>query len=124
MPDKAPAFQFYVKDWLADERVRLMSHTEKGMYIDLMCFCWNEGSLPLDTDTLARLLHLPLPRFTKLWENSPLRQCFFVADDGRMHHKRLDAERAKQAAYRQAQSEKGKKGGRPKAVEKPRLAVG
>lgn len=108
MADKAPAFQFYVKDWLSDERVQLMSLTEKGAYIDLICFCWNEGSLPLETDRLARLLNLPLPRFTKLWENSSLRQCFYVGEDGRLHHKRLDEEREKQDTFRRRQSDKGK----------------
>jgi uncharacterized protein YdaU (DUF1376 family) len=111
MADKAPAFQFYPKDFLSDERVRLMSHTERGIYITLLCLCWLEGTLPLETDKLAKLVEMPLPRFTKVWENSVLRQCFQVNDDGRLHHKRLDEERVKQDHYRRGQSDKGKASG-------------
>jgi len=110
--EKAPAFQFYPKDFLSDEHVMQMSLTERGAYITLLSVCWLQGSLPLETDALARLLGLPLPRFTKLWENSVIRQCFTVVE-GRLRHKRLDLEREKQETYRRRQSDNGGKGGRP-----------
>lgn len=103
--DKVPAFQFYPKDFLTDERVRLMSHTERGVYITLLCFCWLEGTLPLETHALAKLVELPLPRFAKLWERSVVKQCFLVNCDGRMHHKRLDEERVKQVAFQRRQTD-------------------
>lgn len=108
--DKAPAFQFYPKDFMTDENVLLMSNTEIGVYIRLLCSCWLEGTLPLDTDSLARMAHMPLKQFTKFWENSPVKRCFRVGEDGRLHHKRLDEEREKQATHRQRQSDKGIKG--------------
>ena len=37
---KAPAFQFYVKDWLSDPLLRMASHSSKGIWIDLLCFMW------------------------------------------------------------------------------------
>jgi hypothetical protein len=39
-PGKAPAFQFYVKDWLADTELRLTSAATRGIWIDLLCFMW------------------------------------------------------------------------------------
>jgi len=114
--EQAPAFQFYPKDFLCDERVLRMSNTEVGVYIRLLCSCWLEASLPLETAALASMVKMPIKQFTKLWENSVLRGCFYVADDGRLHHKRLDEERLKQETYRRRQSDNGKRGGRPTLV--------
>lgn len=103
--EKVPAFQFYPKDFLTDEKVMLMSNTEIGIYIRLLCSCWLEGTLPLETESLARIAHVPLRQFTKLWENTPVRNCFQVGGDGRLHHKRLDDERAKQDEFRRRQTD-------------------
>jgi hypothetical protein len=73
--EKSPAFQFYPKDFLTDERVQLMSHTERGIYVTLLCLCWLEGSLPADVNQLAKLVSLPAPRFMRLW-NTSLHACF------------------------------------------------
>jgi uncharacterized protein YdaU (DUF1376 family) len=108
VPDRAPAFQFYPKDFLTDEKVVRMSNTEVGIYTRLLCYCWLEGSLPLETDALAHMARMQGKQFTKLWENSPLRTCFHVGDDGRLHHKRLDEERDKQDHYRRRASDGGK----------------
>ena len=44
--NKAPAFQFYPKDFLTDTNVILMSPAERGMYITLLCLDWlNDGIL-------------------------------------------------------------------------------
>ncbi len=106
---KAPAFQFYPKDFLTDERVGLMSYTERGIYITLLSKCWLEGSLPASVEDLARLLGLPVQRFRRLWVNS-LSCCFITAGDGRITQKRLEEEREKQEQYRRRQSDKGTKG--------------
>jgi hypothetical protein len=67
MAERAPSFQFYPKDFLTDERVRLMSYAERGIYITLLCHCWLEGSLPSDAKLLTKLLHLRPYRFARLW---------------------------------------------------------
>lgn len=105
--EKAPAFQFYPKDFLTDERVRLMSHTERGLYITLLCYCWLEQSLPSDVSQLARLMAVPCARFERLW-SGPLAECFRKGDDGRLYHKRLEEERTKQEAFRRRASDGGK----------------
>lgn len=102
---KAPAFQFYPRDFLTDEKVALMSNTETGIYIRLLCFCWLEGTLPLETVALARMVRMPMKQFTKLWENSVVKTCFQVDADGRLHHGRLDKEREKQDAFKRRQSD-------------------
>lgn len=109
--ERAPAFQFYPKDFLSDERVRLMSHTERGIYITLLCLCWLERSLPAAPEHLAKLVEVPVPRFRRLWEGS-LSACFILGSDGRLHQKRLDEERLKQEHYSRRQSDRGKDGAR------------
>ena len=106
-PEKSPAFQFYPKDFLTDERVRLMCHTERGVYITLLCVCWLHRSLPFEMKELAKMVEMPVQRFQRLWQNQ-LHQCFQAGEGGRLFHKRLDAERDKQETNRQRQSDRGK----------------
>ena len=40
---KAPAFQFYVKDWLCDPELRLASLLSRGAWIDCLCFMWENS---------------------------------------------------------------------------------
>jgi uncharacterized protein YdaU (DUF1376 family) len=102
-PEKSPAFQFYPKDFLSDERVRLMSHAELGVYITLLCLCWCEQSLPNDPRLVAKLVHQRPDTFQKIWEHV-VKSCFYVAEDGRLRHKRLDEERLKQEEFSRRQS--------------------
>ncbi len=89
-----------------------MSHTERGIYITLLCLCWSEGSLPADLNLIAKLVRVPASRFTKLW-TGPIGQCFQLGDNGRYGHKRLDKERLKQEQFRAKQAANGQLGGRP-----------
>src|SRR5215475_14427075 len=46
---KLPWFKFFATDWLTDLPVRLMSSRQKGWYIDLLCWAWQEGGIRLAT---------------------------------------------------------------------------
>jgi len=37
---KAPAFQFYIKDWLSDPQLKMASFSTKGIWIDMLCYMW------------------------------------------------------------------------------------
>jgi len=112
--EKSPSFQFYPRDYLSDIRVATMTNAERGMYITLLCVCWLEQSLPADPALLARLVACRQDRFSHAW-NRCLARCFMVREDGRLIHKRLDAERAKQQAFSQLQAARGRLGGLAKA---------
>ena len=105
--EKSPAFQLYPKDFLTDERVQLMSYTERGIYITLLSLCWLETSLPWEPTRIAQLLHMKPSRFAKWWQNG-LSLCFVPREDGRLVNPRLESERLKQEQFRSRQSEKGK----------------
>jgi len=56
---KAPAFQFYVKDWLSDPQLKMVSHNSKGIWIDLLCFMWesnDRGILEGKDDQFCKML--------------------------------------------------------------------
>ena len=108
---KSPAFQFYPKDFLTDENVRLMSMQERGIYITLMSYCWIEGTLPADTKRLSRLCGMPQQQFNKLWK--AITPCFDPdpLNQERIIHPRLDKERVKQIIFRRRQSDKGRASG-------------
>ncbi len=55
---KAPAFQFYVRDWLSDPQLRQCSPATKGIWIDCLCYMWESperGRLKVTKESLARM---------------------------------------------------------------------
>jgi hypothetical protein len=60
---KAPAFQFYPKQYVADKDVQAMEWDARGMYVHLLCMAWQEippGSIPNDDAVIRRWLNLSL----------------------------------------------------------------
>lgn len=110
MSSNSPAFQFYPADFLADEHVALMSLTARGAYITLLCYCWREGSIPADTDKLARLCGIDSGEMAKLM--AELSPCFSsaIGEPSRLINLRLHEEREKQENYRKERALAGQKG--------------
>lgn len=106
---KAPAFQFYAAEYLADEHVQLMTLEQEGAYIRLLAFCWREGSIPADPAALSMLtkggstkdIAVVIQRFKPHAENI-----------ARLVHPRLEAERLKQAEWREKSAKGGRKSGK------------
>lgn len=48
-------FPFYYLDWLSSSNVMMMTYEEKGLFIDMLCRCYNDEGLPDDNDKLQRL---------------------------------------------------------------------
>lgn len=117
--EKAPAFQFYPKDFMTDGNVVRMTLQERGAYITLLCLCWTDLSLPADMGSLARSCGVSTTAFTRLWP--ALAPCFTVTE-GRLMQPRIERERQKQETYRALKAEAGRKGGRPKATSKQKKA--
>ena len=111
---KAPAFQWYAAEYLADERVAQLSLESEAVYVRLLSYCWREGTIPSSPVQCA-----PLCKYADVKVIKPALALFTKtgAASGRLVHKRLEEERAKQEAFRAKQSEKGAKGGRPRKNE-------
>lgn len=108
---RAPAYQMYAAEWLADEQVTLLSIAAEGVYIRLLNFCWREGSIPSNPAHLAPLCKYTDVKIIKeavaLFTKSP-------SQPGRLIHKRLEEEREKQQSFKDKQVINGKLGGRPR----------
>lgn len=114
---KRPSFQFYPKDFLADRRVATMSNEQRGGYMLLLCYMWQEEAcaLPNDNDELCSLSGLDIEKIRKVL------MCFIAHPSLPDHisHKRLLEEREKQDHRRKKMSDAGKRGnekrwGKPK----------
>ena len=56
---KAPAFQFYVRDWLSDPLLRQATPLSRGVWIDVLCFMWEadqRGKLETTPLKLSRMV--------------------------------------------------------------------
>jgi uncharacterized protein YdaU (DUF1376 family) len=74
--NRAPAFQFYAKDWLSSKKIVTMTLEEEGAYIHLLAHCWDspDCTMPDDDSELAQL-----SRMGERWFNggsTTLRKCF------------------------------------------------
>lgn len=104
-----PAFQFYPGDWLSSSRVQAMSIEAEGVYIRLLCYQWQDGSIPDDIQTLSRLSKISLSKMKGVWKQ--VAPCFDLAmAPGRIANKRLETVRNQQFEYRNRQAEHGKHG--------------
>ena len=118
---KAPAFQLYPQDFISSLDVQLMSAAEVGAYCLLLFNSWTQprqGFLPNDEAQLRHLSRLS----SEEWKISKKRLLAkFPATDDKKHryNPRLIVEAEKQAAFREKQTEHGKRGGRPRQDEKP-----
>jgi uncharacterized protein YdaU (DUF1376 family) len=117
---QSPAFQFYPADFVSGAPA-FMKPLETHVYIWLLCLDWNHGGFEFHAEDLASWCRMSVDEFTRAWRKVGES---FVERDGRYFNPRLDAEREKQREYSERMSENGKKGGRPKAVGKPRVSRG
>jgi uncharacterized protein YdaU (DUF1376 family) len=99
---KPPAFPFYVKDWLAG--TRHLTFTQKGAYIDLLAWSWDNGPLPFRVDQLAHILGTNATQMRNVW--AVLSRKHFTKTRIGFVNRRLELERAKSKAFKALQAEK------------------
>ena len=111
--NRAPAFQFYAKDWLSSQKVLTMTLEEEGAYIHLLAHCWDspDCTLPDDDATLAQL-----SRMGERWLGggaAALRKCFVPhpRKRKRLTNIRLLEEHRKYARWRKKSQEGGVRSG-------------
>lgn len=111
--NRAPAFQFYPKDWL-DFRVQRMSFAAQAAYLKLLCFMWsdspNQCSIIDNNDLLAQAMGTTVDQWLS-FRKEIQREFDPILEEknGRLVSARLRLEAVKQRKYREAQAEKGKK---------------
>lgn len=98
---QSPAFQFYPDDFLGSSKVAVMTPTEIGVYVLLLCMDWNGHGITYNPKLLARYCRMPEAEFVEAWE--VVGPCFEKGEDGKVYNPRLLRERDKQAAFRAKQ---------------------
>ena len=114
---RPPAFQFYANDWLASPTVLLMTPSQEGAYIRLLCYCWAEEncSVPDDDSKLATLSRLGEQEFNKC--SDVFRKLFVPhpTESGRLTNMRLLNERKRMDEIREQRRAAGVKSGQSRA---------
>lgn len=110
--NRAPAFQFYPKDWF-DFKVQRMSLAAQGAYFKLLCFIWKDSkdqcSILDNNDLLARAIGTTVEHWLELRkEIQHASEPLFEEKNGRLVSARLHEEALKQRKYRKQQAIKGK----------------
>lgn len=114
------AFLFWARDWLTNENVVLMSPAAKGVYVDLLCHCWLEGSIPACSEHLQRIARLDAQAFAAIWAELSPRFAPHPTLHGRLVNGRMDEERAKAEERRKSRSDKATKAAEARWSNAPR----
>ncbi len=99
-----PWFPFYAGDWLSDMRVRLLTPSQRGVYIDLLAFQWREGAVPDDPAGLALTLGADGADVVLVLDR------FFRLRRGHRRNRRMEQVRHGQRAESAKRSKAGSKG--------------
>lgn len=109
---KPPAFQFYPKQWLGDDKVMLMDWDAKGMHFQLICIAWQREqpcTLPNDENLLRRWVGQPSDDvWQRVWPQ--IKQAWELGRGGMYVQRGLLAVYLKQLAYKKERSSSGKMG--------------
>lgn len=103
---KAPAFQFYVQDFLIG--TSHFTAEETGAYIRLLCHQWDNGFIEDDDQKLKKISGISVKKMKNILKK------FSKTKPGQLKNLRLERERKKQADSRKRRSDAGKKGNEEK----------
>lgn len=108
---RLPFFPVYAAETLADGRFQGWDLSERGAWLTLLCYAWNDGSIPASQTELARLLHLPdSGEMARLWSAIGDRFLPHPTEAGRLVSPRLEEERDHAEALGRIRSKAGEKG--------------
>lgn len=114
MSGNLPWFPFWVRDFLTSRTVAAMSMEEVGVYIMLLCQQWEDGPIPNDPDSIARIIRAD-PNVVR----TTLERCFNVVQD-RWQNDRLEKVREEQQEKAEKYSRAGRASGRARRNNKAR----
>jgi len=101
-----PAFQLYPKDFLAS--TAHMTLEEVGAYFRLLCYAWENGSIPRERSRQAAMISTTPDHMEELWGEVGKK---FKPMEGRgLINVRLEKTRIEQLAFREERSRSGSKG--------------
>lgn len=114
---KLPYFPFYYLDWLSSSSVIMMSHAERGLFIDMLSRCYNDDGLPDDNSKLQRLFNCSEDLLI------PVKDMFYSVD-GLLKNEKLDSIIKDQQSMIKDKSKAGKASAKARAKKKLQKSTG
>lgn len=107
------SFPFYIADW-RDSSARLrFSSPQKLLYLELLFWCWKDGSLPASEQELYRISGMDKREFFAAWK---VVQTEFYLQDGVYRHHKVDEKRQGLEEWNQKRKQAGSRGGSARAI--------
>lgn len=113
--EKLPWMKFNATEFMGDGSVGMMTATERGIYISLLCHAWTEGGVPDNRRRMAIIANATVEEVEAAWEEV-LSDCFepHPRKDGYLIQPRMEKDRQEALELRRKRSEAGRKGARAK----------
>lgn len=114
---KLPWWPFYGRNFFGDERVKLMSNAQIGMYVKLLDHQWNEGSIPasIGYSAFMDLRHLRHdPKVAEEEFAEVMRECFVAHPTlpSRMYNLKMEEIRTEQLRKEKENQERARRASR------------
>jgi len=105
-----PFFPVYAAELLADGRFQTWTLEERGAWLTLVAYNWNDGDLPAAPSDLARLLHVGPGDMARIWSAIGDRFCHVPGSTSRVWSPRLEEERDKAEVLSRKRAKAGESG--------------
>jgi uncharacterized protein YdaU (DUF1376 family) len=115
-----PFFPIYAAEMLADGRFQGWSLEERGAWVTLLAYAWNDGSIPAAHTQLARLLRVESGEMARIWSAIGDRFAAHPTEQGRLISPRLEDERDKAVQIGRKRAAAGREGAKARWGEKNR----
>jgi uncharacterized protein YdaU (DUF1376 family) len=87
----------------------------RGAYIDLLCYQWEEESIPDDQGEIALMLGVSAKEISAIWKH--IERAFPLCEDGARRNQRVSRDRDLAHAFCERQKANGSRGGRPSKTQ-------
>lgn len=104
------SYPWYVHDWRQSMMRLRLTPIGRYVYRELLDQCYIDGSIPNETDLLAKIVDLPLKDFEKVWPS--VSRAFKPNGDGSFYHPRVNDILQDLERWREQRSNAGKQSGR------------
>jgi uncharacterized protein YdaU (DUF1376 family) len=108
MTKPVPYFPLYAANLIASRPYRLMSLSERGLWITIMMECWVNGSVPSNFSDMSKFLGVTNQELETCFSN--IHSSFFEVEGDRLFSKELEEYRQGYMERREKQKEGGKLG--------------
>lgn len=92
------SYPWYVSDWRGSQMRIALSTAGRGMYRELLDYCWETGYLPLDERSLIAISGGSKTEFKREWD---VMKVAFFEQDGVLKHHKVEEKRDKLVHFRE-----------------------